>query len=358
MKKTKDCIQLVASAPEELVELSNSKMKTFRQCQFQFFLKYVEKFRPIRKKKSLTTGSWVHACLEAKNRGQSMEEAFKKFLEKEWNPLFAEEKQELGDIPGDVRKILKKYSRAYKKNDEQYTPVLVEQDFIIEIPGTPVALTGKIDRIVTDEQDRYWIWEYKTAKKIPENDLQLLIEPQTNIYMFVLQELMRREIIPKRKIGGVVYDYIRSTPPSEPFELKRGGLSVAQNKLGCDYYSYVEKIKELGLNPKDYAEVLSQLKAGESRFLRRIAITKSPVTVSKTMKDLIFTGNEIFHRLSQKSPLFPKNITYTCTRNGDSKCDYSDICLLDLQGQNYKQLEGILYERSNLVNEQEEESND
>ncbi len=352
MKKTKDCIIDVSQAGG--LELSNSKMKVWRTCQYSYFFKYVQRLSPMRKSRSLTVGSWVHECLEAKNRGKSMNDRFKELVEKEWKPLFQEEKNELGNVPNDVRRMLLKYNQAYKENDKRYTPVLIERDFMIQIPKTEIILTGKIDRIVVDDQDRYWIWEYKTAKKIPENEMQQIIDPQTAIYQYVLQRIIALGILPKKPIAGVVYDYIRNKLPSDPFVLKSGGLSVAKNKLGCDYSSYLAKIKELGLDPADYSEVLSQLKAKESEFLRRIAVTKDPNTIKRIMRDIIFTGTEMRHRGKQERPYFPRNINYLCTSN-NNKCDYADACILDLQGHDYTQLIGVLYERRKKDEQIEEE---
>lgn len=353
MKKTKDCIIDIQN-PDGL-ELSNSKLKTWRHCQFCYYLKYIEKLKPIALKKSLTMGSWVHSCLEAKNRGQSMNEAFQNFKKENWDKLFIEEKNDLGDIPGDVRKMLVKYNESYNENDKIYTPVLIERDFMLELPNSPVILTGKIDRIVTDNKDRYWIWEYKTAKNIPENEIQQIIDPQTAIYQYVVNRFMKLGIIPVKQIAGVVYDYIRNKAPSAPFELKSGGLSVAKNKLGCDYKSYLNKIHELHLNEADYTEALSILKAKECEFLKRIAITKDNNSINRIMVDMVFTGNEIYRREHSDKPYYPRSINYTCTSNGGSKCDYSDACILDLQGHDYKDLIGTLYERRTKDESDEED---
>jgi RecB family exonuclease len=356
MIKSEKCIIHIPDESREILEVSNSKGKTHQRCPYKYFLKYIEKLRPIKKSRNLFVGTWIHSLLEAHDLGEDMKVKMAQLIEENWAPLFIEEKQEFGDVPEDTRRIIRRYFRKYGENDKRYTPVMVEQDFMIQVPHSPIVLTGKIDKITTDERDRYWIWEHKTAKKIPVDETQRMIESQTGLYSYIVEWFMKLGILPRKPIAGVLFDYIRSSPPSPPFELKSGGLSKAKNKTSCDYHEYLAKIKELGLNVNDYKSTLSEIKAKDVEFLNRVAITKSDRTVYNTVRNFVYSSQEIWNRMHQENAFYPKHVDWTCT--GGSKCDYLDACVLDLQGYDYKDLIGTIYERSKMDAKEERNERD
>lgn len=341
------CIKIGEVEGEGLIELSVSKVKKWRACQKAFDYKYVDKLRPKKKAVALRRGTWIHSCLEARDKGEDWLEVIKKLKKEEYDKLFLEEKAELGDLPMEVLRIMRAYHQTWQKVDAEYEVLRVEQDFMIRLDKTPFVLVGKIDGIRRHKATgKIWCVEHKTmAKSIPTEEFRVT-DVQTAIYDWVLEQLAPYIGYKKEDIAGVMFDYIKTKPPTIPDLLKNGQLS--QKKIDCDRWTYLACIKKHGLDPKDYTEFLKRL--DENMFFTRIPMAKNPVMVKTILRELINTGIQI-QQLSGKYTA--RNLSFTCDR---PKCEYRDLCLADLQGANLEFLIKTLYERSDEEDGKETES--
>ena len=325
----------IVEGEEGLLELSNSKAKTWATCQMKYKYKYEDKITPKKKAVPLRKGTWVHQVLEDYDSGKNWVETIKKLRDEEYNKLFEEEKVELGDLPMDVYRMMRAYFQTYKHIDKLHEVIATEQDFMIRVNGTKIVLTGKIDKITRDSSGKVWIWEHKTMKSTPPTESFRMTDTQTGMYTWVAEKLAPYLGYTKEDIGGIIFDYIKTKPPTIPEKLKNG--TTSKRKIDCDWYTYEATVKSHGNDPADYQDMREKL--DENVFFVRHVMAKSKVMVKNIIQNMVNTGTQI----QTLSPLHVvANLNWTCDR---PRCDYRDLCMADLMGHDTKSMISILYDK-------------
>lgn len=319
----------------DLIELSVSRAKKWKQCQQAHDYKYVDKLKPKSKSRPLTLGGLVHSCLETRAEGKNWVQAVKDFRDGDWAKLFEEERAELGDMPNDAYRIMRGYHYYYLESDKRYQTIGSEIPFRIRVEGTKIVLVGIIDLILQDTTDGgIWCFEHKTAKKdLPSEEFRMT-DIQTTIYIRVMKHLGKALGYNPDSVKGIIIDYLKTSPPTIPEVLKNGTLS--KRKIKCDRYTYLECIKSINGNPEDYQEMLEYMDTNV--FYKRVPIVRTPSMENLIIADMITTGNQI-RAISGKCPT--RNLSWTCDR---PKCEYRDLCIADVQGFDTTVLKQMNYE--------------
>ena len=104
----------------------------------------------------------------------------------------------------------------YRPGDGSQVGSLMEKDNI-----DLIVYRGQIDKVATDEYDRLYLFEYKTAARL--RDFHLDTDPQVTAYLWVAKILWPNEIL-----GGMIYQQHSKNPPQLPRILSNGKLSVAK----------------------------------------------------------------------------------------------------------------------------------
>lgn len=352
---------------------NQTKVKLFRRCQkaYSFRYDYGERYlgpkgrtrEMVRKvpKVQLKRGSWMHSLQEAHHRTWAVESGFDelevwdeaedeetgeafinrrpwtvvhKELSKEFRNLFEEEREELGDLPSECKRLFKSYLAYWQDDAERYTVAPLEDgspaiEFILEvnIPHSRAVFKGRVDLLVEDmEYGGLWIWDHKWVKTVPAPD-ERMMSPQALMYFWALREL-------GYDVRGFVYNYGRTKAPTIPRVLKRpaGTLSVA-HKMDTDLPTYIRAMKDLhGEDWKKYArtiyrEKLQELKGREGLWFRREPIPIDTDRMILAYDEYITTIADIEER-DLESP--PRSYFYNCKFS----CDYHDICCAEFQGLN------------------------
>ena len=318
-----NCIKLGAVEGEGLLEVSVSKINKWRKCQKLYSYRYDEELRPKKKAVPLRKGSWVHSCLEALDNKQDWLVTLKDLKAKEYDKLFEEEKAELGDLPNQVLRMLRAYQQTYKEIDKEWETIVCEQQFMIRIPNTSVVLVGKIDKIARNTRTgKVWCFERKTMKKSIPTDNFRMTDIQTAIYMWVLYQIAPKLKLKRDDVAGVMFDYIRTKPPTIPRVLRNGEMSQA--KIDTDRWTYLAALRKAGIDPKPYTGFLKRL--DENVFFVRIPMAKSEAILKITLRELISSANQI---QMLKGSEMVRSLSWTCDR---PRCDYRDLCIAELQG--------------------------
>ena len=229
---------------------------------------------------------------------------------------------------------MKGYQRTYKKTDAGWEVLEVEFEFLWRIPGTPFVFTGRIDLIVKEKKTGFiWVVEHKTAKKVPGMNTKVT-DFQSTLYVMVARVM-------GYKSKGIIFNYLRTKPPTVPRVLVRGGLSKAQD-VDTDYYTYLKTIVDNGLDPNDYLEVLVRLKTEPNRFYVRHRIPKPGPMMKALFSEMVEAASRI---KKFKKPL--RSFLFLC----DTQCDYYSLCLAELQGHD------VEYIIKNEYEERRDESN-
>jgi len=298
------------------VKVSQSKIKTWRQCQFAYHQKYVELLRKKTIKRPFTFGGIVHELIEeqANNR-----DPFKKLdaIEAEKGKMFQEEYELYGDLINDIRNIMMEYfeywgddSLFYLRRGGRYA----EHEFNIEI-ADGIIFTGKIDAIAKTANKLVWVVEHKTFNRMPAND-ERWRNIQSAVYLKALQ------ITGLAEADGMCWDYIHSGAPEVPRTLKSGKLSEAKlNTLPGVISRYAE---EQGYDPNFSKKLIDAAQQNLSNYFIRVFTPINQSIVESVYKDFIDSAQELVENHGKKKV---KNIGMHC-----KFCDYEPICRAELTG--------------------------
>lgn len=319
---------------EDLVKVSVSKLKNWKACQQKYHYKYVKKLRPKTKSRPLTLGSLVHKCLEAHDMGEDWVQVIKDYNENEFSKLFLEEKAELGDIPRDCLRICRAYFNHYLEIDKKFETIACEVGFMIRVPGTKYVIEGIIDKVARNTvTNKVWGIEHKTMKKGLPTETYRATDVQTTVYEWALAVMASKLGFEAKDLGGMMFDYIKTKPPTIPKVLKNGTMSKA--KIDCDKWTYIEYLKKAGLDPADYKDFIDTLASDDS--FRRIPLAKSKTMVKLIMTDFV-NGIDQMKQWEDKPT---RNLAWTCDR---PKCEYRELCMAELQGIDTKEMIKLNFE--------------
>lgn len=263
----------------------------------------------------LKRGSLIHLLLETHLKGEDWEKVLADYAKK-FAELMDEEKEYYGDLPNDAHRIITGYIDHYRQQEPLET-LAVELSFgrskdkippVEVLPG--VLVKGKIDWLVKDSRG-IWTAEHKTvSKQIPTESFRLF-DMQTAIYTRVVQLLGYPEP------AGIMFDYIRTKPPTMPKMTKQGRLSRA--KIVTDYQTYMQAILDNGLNPADYREELQH--AAQQQFYTRKYLPKPDYLVDHLLSDLRIVAAEMKHLANHPH----RNLSRDC-----GYCEYEPLCTAEL----------------------------
>ena len=301
------------------MRVSNSKIKTFRRCEKRYDYKYVQKLEPRQRSVQLERGLWIHTLLETHYDGDDWEARHKE-LSARFFQYDEEDREDLGDLPTECRRIMRSYLRYYKDVDQHQITVDTELDEIVTLPNG-LELNVIIDRVYEDKRTGLlWAQDHKTRKKF-ENTENMLLDPQMTVYFRAL------EILGYTPLGGVEYNELRTKAPAVPEKLKSGQLSKRTN-IDTDVFTYRMELKKHGLDEGPYMDILRHIARNQvDRFFRRIKLPKDPPMVNTMMAELVDTADEM--QTAEARGTFPRTfIPQDCKWS----CDYKDLCIAELHG--------------------------
>lgn len=296
-----------------------SMVKSYRRCPKSYDYKYRQKLQRKKPAPPLIRGTIIHAMLNARSitGGVLTPRKVLATYEEKYGTLFKEEQEVYGEnFLDNIRRVYEGYLRQYG-SDEDITWEASEE-FISTDLGHGILYQGHLDkRLVTKKDNRRWIMDHKTHKTIPTE------EQRFNDYQILMYIWTWNKEHPKEKIDGVIWDYIRTKPPTIPDQLKAGGLSQAKN-IDTDYYTYVKELSRLKVDPRPYEIYLAELrKRSANKFYQRVFLPSPPkAMVEQVVKDFTQTSM-IMHGID----VYPRNPTRDC-----SWCEYYRLCNAELRG--------------------------
>lgn len=304
------------------MKISNSKLKTFNRCRRQYSYKFDRNLVPKSGPLPMKRGSWIHELLEAHYKGESWRAKLKE-LTKEFYKLFEEEREQYGDLPHDVERIMKSYVYHWREEDKNMKVLATEFEIEVSLPHGH-TLVGRADLIVEDEHG-VWLGEHKSHAKEPGSDYRF-IDVQTAMYVWALNKMGDFG-----DITGVMWNYLITKPPTKPQLKKDGDLSA--RKINTDYFTFLSALKEYQLDPKDYRDVLLSLKK-HNQFFRRERVPKSKKVTEQLIREAIGTADLI------EGGYYPiRSIDRSC----EFGCSYKDLCITELYGGDAKSVEKMKY---------------
>ena len=300
-----------------------SAIKSFRRCQKMYDYSWRQNLERRKPVVQLIRGTILGLCLDELSEGKSFEPVLAKY-EKEYGKLFKAEQTEYGDLISECRRIVLNYQARYKGDGLNYLPGKngekheIEVETRFEVDGTRVRFTGHIDKMPQDG-NHILVMDHKSHKVIPDesaryNDLQLI----TYLWLLPLSGF--------KPAVGVLWDYLRTKPPTVPEVLKNGTLTTRKN-IDTDYDTYHKAIIDNGLNPSDYQEQLDRLQAeGSDNYFLRVKIPAPPKAMIENMVD-DFKATIAEMIFAEKTGRFTRNMSKDC-----SWCSKYSLCQAELRG--------------------------
>lgn len=297
-----------------------------------YHLKYTEKLRRRRKSRPLQFGSIVHEVIEAGANGEDPFEHLDSInLENE--KLFTAEKEMYGELIEDIRVIMGEYFEYHDDNRGlryiRRQGKSAEHEFIVPI-ADGIYMTGKIDALGKTRNNLRWLVEHKTFSQEPKE------EDRWRNYQGAVY-LKAMEMMGWPECDGILWDYIRSKPPSSPRLLKNGTLSTAR----CDTLPTVVRavIKEHGLDVSDYNTLIANAEENRKSYFKRIFAPVNQKTVDYVFGMFVNTAQEIADEQDTRKEM---NIGKHC-----GWCDFEAICRARMTGSD----EDFIKEREYYVSE-------
>lgn len=265
-------------------------------------------------------GTDFHKLLELRNDKAALKQA-KEDIKDTYYSLPAVWQSDLGDnYIEDLFTIFGDYRRLYK---DVRQPQVTEKAFELEVGscrGEPIVFVGKIDEMYLLKRNgmkQIIIGEHKTFSKKPDNSI-LVMNPQKCLYAKAAYFL--KGILPDR----VKWDYICSTPASEPIWLEKSSRFSEAASTKITPMSWKRACKARGILDPEVISKGERYRGNIQEFFFQPELDIDPAMVESVWEGFMYTAKQIIKNGAKNKV---HNITRDC-----SWCAYYDICYAEMTG--------------------------
>lgn len=323
---------------------THSMLKTFNRCPKAAQYKYAERLKRryiTARQKPLKRGTWFHSLLEEYYAGRSWRAKHEE-LTKEFNKLYDEEKMALGDLPEEMRMLMRSYLWHYGANkddrfhgwDVKGTEITLECPW----PDGEGIYRCRLDLMYEDAWG-FWIADHKTNRSLPDTSFRLR-DMASALYIWCAREN-------GYPVDGFVWNYIKAKVPSTPQMAYVGKARERLSTAACetDYPTYrlavadyAEQGLNVSLNDPEVKRRLAHLKSQRweygavqsSPFFRRDTLVKEDDMLAQVLAAAMRTRDRM-HTYDWDSRYSIERVPdLSCER----MCEYSDLCSTELFGGN------------------------
>ena len=311
---------------ENLVKLTYTQLKTFRNCRQKYGWKYHARVRPIAEEDAnLTLGSAYHACQELYWQGNPLDEilaaADSFFPDRESRPW---KKQDWNLC----RAMMTAYYLHHQMHDRlSFSTRNVELEFEVPIinpatgaPSRTFCMGGKIDAVLDDTDGYMWLMEHKTASRVDANYLaRLRMDFQIQLYAHYFEQTTGI------KPHGIIYDvaqkYVvkQAVEESESEFQQRYAEACAKNKSGKSNIT-----RQLAESDEAYFKRLSDKYAENSgEWFSRVELGISDFEIEQLEAEVWELAQQLL--LCRRSGFWYKNTD--CCMMYNRECEYLPLCM-------------------------------
>jgi hypothetical protein len=187
-----------------------------------------------------------------------------------------------------------------------------------DFEGLPVVYAGRLDMLAQDAKGNYYIFDWKTAARISDDTVFLLLDDQIASYVWALRKL-------GIDVKGFVYHEQRKAYPQPPVKnkVRRMGRIFSINKQqAVDYDSYLKAVIEEDSAAHTeglYDEMLDYLKNDKAPFHARHQVIKSYDEIEETERNI---GLEALEIIDPNLGIYPSPGRFGC-----NFCAFRQPCL-------------------------------
>lgn len=307
--------------------VTQSMLATFKECPRKTLYKYADRLKPKTQAKPLKRGNWIHTLLETHYSGGDWRKAHRKLC-LQFDELFDEEKDALGDLPTEIEQIMRSYFWHYR-DDADWKVLEVELMIEVELPRIGLY-RGRLDLLVETPYGLYVV-DHKSHRALPDTDFRIR-DAQSALYIWAC----RKAGYP---VEGFVWNYIRYYAPRPVKFNLNGALSKRQGETTYD--AAYRSIRAQDRDPRDYRDLLIPLQKQRyvhggpqlSSFFRRSILEKDEDMLRQIVREAIHTGRRMNRYPFLRRNVVERNSTWMCGR-----CSYRDLCSVELFGGNVQQV--------------------
>lgn len=309
------------------MHISHSRVACYLSCPYKHYLAYevgVSVNKPVR---PLRFGTDFHKLLELRNQPDKLAQA-QKAIEDAYYEMPAAWQDELGaNYVQDLNEIFMDYCTLYK---DTMQPTETEHEFnihVCDVNGEPFIFKGVIDELYKRKHkggQRYIkLGEHKTFNRKPDHNA-LVMNTQKNLYAKAVQLLLG--MLPET----VIWDYIHSTPASEPIWLVKSSRFSTAKSNNITPFSYIRACERHSVMDDAVLLKAKQFECNIPNFFFRVEMDIVPSMVEQVWQGFSYTGEQI---IAQGHKNKARNMGSNCTF-----CDFRDICYTQLTGGNLENL--------------------
>jgi hypothetical protein len=258
--------------------------------------------------------------LELRNDPEALAQA-KTQIEETYYDLPASQQGDLGeDYLDSLYTIFDDYRYVYKDVKQ---PQVTEKEFELEVDkcdGEPVVFVGKIDELYLHKRKgvkSIIIGEHKTFTNKPNMEL-LVMNTQKCLYARAAQFL--KGVLPSK----VKWDYIKSTPASEPIWLEKSRRFSEARSTKITPMSWRRACEARNILDPEILNRGDLYEANISEFFFQVELDIDPAMVDVIWDGYLYTAKQII-RFGESNKT--RNVTRDC-----SWCPYHDICYTEMTG--------------------------
>lgn len=327
--------------PPRLEVVRVTEVSKFKKCRRQWYLEEIRGLIPKLPTDYLWFGDKMHIGLQKLAEGAGIDAAIAAYM-KACNDSIPELEEGFGGFWADMapmfqemvtlgKAMLHNYVLFDKSTGFNLETVQLEERLFVPIrtgsgksalKGSP-HLTARMDRIaVRKGLDGEYIQDYKNSTTAWQEGRNLELDEQTTGYHYVFWRV--RGYLPK----GMVYDTLLKKIPNEPKVLKQqkkgGGLMLSRDKdQGTTYELYMDALREHGLDPKEYTDILAALKEQAwTKYFRREVTTRNMAQIRAYERDLYHVFQDMREVARDPRKAYPSPSPLHCPR-----CPFRDVCL-------------------------------
>lgn len=300
--------------------ISYSRVQSYLGCPYSHYLRYVRRLSKKKPERPLYFGTDFHKLLELRNDPKALKTA-RTAIADSFYEMPASWQGDLGEnYVEDLFTIFKDYQTIYSDTRQ---PQVTEQEFELEVGkyrDEPIVFVGKIDEMYLLKRKgvkSITIGEHKTFTNKPSMDI-LVMNPQKCLYAKAVEFL--KGILPDR----VIWDYIKSTPASEPVWLEKSKRFSEATSSKITPMSWQRACEARGITDEEVIAKGDRYAPNITEFFFKVPLDIDPSMVDRVWEGYMYTAKQII-RYGAKN--HTQNITKNC-----AWCSYRDICHAELTG--------------------------
>lgn len=322
--------------PVSIRDTSATERASFRRCRRQWFLSVVQRLQSVDGNQNFWFGTLIHGALEEYYQAQLEGDAHDRRAERamlRYGVEYVDSLKPMADFLGFLwERVLPEYEalgnlgvemlEAYFERERKYPlvdeVVEVERRVYVPIRSRSGQVVGRLS-VRTDVVGRrsgdLVVVDHKTASR-EMSASQLDLDDQLTAEVYSVWKTREDGEFPEEAIYNVLMKKVPK-PPKELKPAKDGTRKLSKDKTQLTTYDmYASAIRDMGLDPAEYADILQVLydqeQSSESPFFRRDHVLRSPAQMAAFEDNLYQEWRDMRMVAGDPQRAYPNPSPFSC----------------------------------------------